>query len=199
MIRIMAKGNSREQLLLENKAVAEKDMRGRRIMAFHLRSSPLLGYGFSNCVYAFIWYKLLTTLRGLWGLGLGSTRWSSVSVSPHICEPGWEKRADTSNSSSLQLPGEGRWLTSHPEKAYFCGSRFASSLRAWVPKTRQGPLQSFPFSEALERVRLFHSCHLPDAGGTCISLALMLWHHLFCHFHTRLKITSLPAPLPQSL
>ena len=110
MIRIMAKGNSTEQLLLENKAVAEKEMRGGRVMAFHLSSFPLWGYGFSNCVYAFIWFKIITTLRGLWGLGLGSTRWSSVRVSPHICEPGWEKRADTSSSSSLQLPGkEGDW------------------------------------------------------------------------------------------
>lgn len=39
--RRMAKGSSMEQLLLDSKAVAQKDKRGRQVLGFHLSSSPL--------------------------------------------------------------------------------------------------------------------------------------------------------------
>ena len=41
VVRIMAKGSRMEQLLLESKAVAQKDKPGRQVLAFHLSSSPL--------------------------------------------------------------------------------------------------------------------------------------------------------------
>ena len=54
VVRIMAKGSSMEQLLLDSKAVAQKDKRGRQVLAFHLSSSPLRGFGFSTYVPAVI-------------------------------------------------------------------------------------------------------------------------------------------------